>query len=356
MIVFRYVARHFASALVASLVGLCTVFLIVDFADRAKFYSGDGWFGAVVELYLCKLATTAHQLGPAALALGAAIGVSALRKRGEVTALRALGRGPWTFALPVAVVAALFGTTMFFAEDPIVVPASYRAEAITALKFHKWGDWKDYHHDKRWYRGESGIIYDLGRMETEGFSNVTVYELDPDFRLVRRIDTPRLRPGADGAWVLENAVFRSFTPDGAMHERYEHLANERFPDDLDEFRVKTGRPSQLRRRELPAQIAARQKLGLPSLEWELALQERRAYHLMGVPVAVLGAGLALRRNRKGHLTTAIAEGFGVTLGLWAMTALAKTLTLSGHLSTVVGGWLPFVVACLACAWAMRVAR
>lgn len=355
MIVFRYLARAYLGALVAALVGMCALFLIIDFADRAKFFTGAGWLEAVVELYLCKLAVTAHQLAPAALALGAAVAMSALRRTGEVTALRSLGRGPWTFTAPVAAVALTFGGLLFAVEDPVVVPANYRAEEITALRFHRWGDWKTYHWNRRWYRGETGTIYYLGRIEDKGFVDVAVYELDDDFRLRRRIDAARITP-TDGGWKLSDAVVRTFAADGSMHEERVASHIETFPDDLREFRVKTGRPSQLRRRELPEQIELREKLGLPVREWQLALHERRSYQLTSVPVAVLGACLALRRNRRGHLTAAIAEGFVVTIALWALSALARTLTLAGHLSPLVGGWLPLAVACVAMAVALRKAR
>lgn len=356
MIVFRYLARAYLGALIAALVGMCTLYLIIDFADRARFFTGPGWLEAVIELYLCKLAVTAHQLAPAALALGAAIAMSALRRRGEVTALRSLGRGVGTFAVPVATVTLVFSAVLMAAEDPVVVPANYRAEEITALRFHRWGDWKTYHWNRRWYRGATGHIYYLGRIEDKGFVDVAVYELDDDFRLTRRVDASRITPAEGGGWKLTDAVVRTFAADGSMVEKRAASMVETFPDDLREFRVKTGRPSQLRRRELPEQIELRQKLALPVREWQLALHERRAYQLTSVPVAVVGACLALRRNRRGHLTTAIAEGFAVTIALWALSALSRTLTLAGHLSPMVGGWLPLVVSCAVMVFALRKAR
>lgn len=356
MILFRYIVRSYVGALVAALVGMCALFLIVDFADQVKIFSGPRWFEAVVELYVCKAIVTAHQLAPAAIALGAAIAISGLRRTGEVTAMRALGRGPGTFAAPIAAVALAFGGTLFLVEDSLVVPANYRAEEISAKRFERWGDWSSYHSNRHWYRGDTGIVYYLGRIDDDGFADVSVYELDDSFRLRRRLDAARISPAEAGAWRLKDAVVRSFSPDGSMREERMAVGIEMLPDDLSEFRVKTGRPSQLRRRELPEQISLRRKLGLPSMEWELAWHERHAYQLTSIPVAVVGACLALRRNRRGHLTAAIAEGFAVTIALWAVSALARTLTLAGHLSPLAGGWLPLSVACLATVVALRKAR
>lgn len=357
MIAFGYICRSFLIAVAAALLGVTAVYLVIDYVDRAKSYEGAGWLAAVAELYGLKLVLVVYQLAPAALALGAAISLSALRRTGEVTALRALGRGPLVFAAPIATVAAIVGITLFSLEDPVIVPANYRAEEITALRFHRWGDWGAYHHAKRWFRGQDGRrLYQLGRPEGAGFADVHVYELSPEFKLRRRIDAATLLPMGDGRWRYADVVVHEFPARGEAREERHAERLERPPDDLDLFRVKTGRPSQLRRWELPGQIALREQLGLPSREWVLTLHERRAYQLTCVPAALIGAALSLRPRRRGHLTAAIAEGVGVTVGLHAVSALAHTLTLAGHLPPIVGGWLPLAVASLAAAVALRWAR
>lgn len=357
MIIFRYVSRAFASATAAALLGLAAVYLIIDYVDRAKSYEGAGWLAAVAELYALKLMLVVYQLAPAALAVGAAVSLSALRRTGEVTALRALGRGPLVFAAPVGVLSAAVGLSLFAIEDPLIVPANYRAEEITARRFNRWGDWSVYHQAKKWFRGQDGRrLYQLGRAEGAGFADVHVFELSRDFELRRRIDATGLQPVGDGVWRYSDVVVRDFPARGEVREErlVEHL--ETPPDDLQLFRVKTGRPSQLRRWELPGQIALREKLGLPAREWVLTLHERRAYQLIGLPAALIGAALALRPRRKGHLTAAIAEGVLVTVGLYAVTAFSHTLTLAGHLAPVVGGWLPLAIACIAAVVALRWAR
>lgn len=356
MIVFRYIVQRFLVAFVAALVGLCALYLIVDFADRVKIYSVS-LAAKVAELYWNKTITVVYQLAPAALGLAGAICMSSLRRTGEVTALRALGRGRMTFALPVALMAAVVGVALFAMEDGVVAPASRRAEDITANVFKRWGDWGAFHFHRKWFRGDGGTVYRLGRHEGTGFADVSVYELDPDtYRMNRRIDAARIVPAHDRCWRVESAVVRTFPADGPMREEHFDAREECFTDDLQMFRVKTGRPSQLRRDELPDEIVLRERLGLPSLEWRLALHERRAYQLAGIPSALFGAALALRPGRRGHLTAAIGEGFGITIFLWGASVIARTLTLGGHLAPVVGGFLPLALASLAAVLAWRSAR
>lgn len=345
MIAFRYIARRFVLATLGAVMGMSGLILLIDFADRAKIYTGPGWVLAVVELYACKFAMTLHQIAPAASGLAAAIAISGLRHRGEITAFRGLGRGPAAFAWPIALCAGLFALTLTLMEDPVVVPANYRAEEITTGRFNRWGDWATYHRHRQWFRNPDGTrIFRLGRLDGTGFADVTLLELDDAFRLQRRIDARRLEPLGDGEWRFEQPVLRVFAANGTMTETRRPESTEAFEDDLGLFRLRTGRPSQLRRDDLPEQIELRKRLGLPSREWELALHERRAYQATGIPTALLGMALALRPRRRGHLTAALAEGLGVTIALWSLSVLSKTLTLAEHLSPVVGGWLPLGVA------------
>lgn len=356
MIVFRYVAAAFGLASAASMLAISAIYLVIDFVDRAKIYEGNGWLGAVVELYACKAISVTYQLAPAAVALGAAVALSSLRRTGEVTALRALGHGPATFLVPVAALSLVVAVGALLLEDPLVVPANYRAEEITVQRFHRFGDWAVYHQGKRWFRGDKGRIWYLGRPEGRGFSDVTLYEFDDRFSVTHRLDAALLQPTTDGRWTLTDVVERDFRSDGISREtRLDHDVRT-FADDLQLFRVKTGRPSQLRRSELPGQVELRERLGLPSREFSLALHERRSYPFTSVPAGVLGASLALRRRRNGHLTAAIAEGVLVVLGIYALTAFARTATLGGHLGPVVGGWLALAIAGLAAAASVRLAR
>jgi len=352
MIARLHVARLFGAVMLGTMAGACGVWLVIDFADGIRLYSGEGWLAAVLELYACKLATVAWQLAPAAAAIAAALATSALRRTGEVTALRALGHGPGTFAWPVGAVALFAGGLLTFAEDPVVVPATYRAEELTAKRFHRWGDYMLYHRHRSWFMGEHGRVFDLEIPDGRGFRSVTIYELDESFRLRRRMDAARIDPAGPGRWRLEDATVRVFAEGEPMRQTREAERFENFPEDLSLFRVRAGRPTQMRRAELPEQIFVRRRLGLPSLEWELTLHERRAYQLAGVPAALLGAALALRPGRRGHVTAALAEGGLVTAGMFALAAVARTFTLAGHLPAIVGGWASFAAVCVGAALAL----
>src|SRR5438067_874018 len=90
----------------ATLGGVVLVYLVIDFADRAHGFTGRAWGRAAAELYLNKAAVVAYQLAPAALIIAAALLITILSRRGEMTALPSLGVRPLRLAGPVALFAA----------------------------------------------------------------------------------------------------------------------------------------------------------------------------------------------------------------------------------------------------------
>jgi lipopolysaccharide export system permease protein len=90
---FRYVVRTYLGYFAVIFVCALTIFLVADFVDRAKAYSGPNWIFDVTVLYGNKALVAAQQLGPAIVMLAAGATVSVLGKRGELTAFKALSMG-----------------------------------------------------------------------------------------------------------------------------------------------------------------------------------------------------------------------------------------------------------------------
>jgi lipopolysaccharide export system permease protein len=346
VILRRHIAARTAWSILAALVGVVTIYLAVDYVDNSGSYTGEGWIPAVLELYANMAVVVIRQVAPAAMLLGAGIAVSGLRQTREYTALRAAGLGPWFVTGPVVAVVLLFGLGLVVLHEAWGVHAVERVEEIRAFRFKKGGDrrrWEEARAPKRWFRGRDGRhVYHLrGTLpDGGGFEGVTVLELSPDFRLVRRVDAQAMRPAAGGGWRLEHVVDRTFLADGGL--RVEEAADRiyRFDEPPDAFAVLPGNPAQMGLRTLLGQIAIRSRSGLPSSDFELERDNRLAYPLAGVPGALLAIALALRTSRKGHVATALVESVGVSLLFWAVQGVSWALGLSGRVDPAIAAWAP----------------
>jgi len=347
VILFAYAARRTLAATLAALGGVVVIYLAVDFVDNSAGFGGHGWVPAVLELYANKAAVVVRMIAPAAMLLGAAIAVSTFRKTREYTAMRSLGLGPWRLAVPVLAVTFGLGVALVVLHDVVGVRAEARAEEIGALRFGRGGDKRRFlaaREPKRWFRGADGRrIYNLrGVLPEGGFERVTVLEVDASFRLARRIDAQRMRP-ADGEWLLEDVEDRTFHPDGEMSIERAEERRYRFDEPPEAFSVVPGRPSQMRFTTLVRQIGIRRRLGLPIVDFQLERYNRLAYPFAGVPGALVALALALRRNRKGHISSALVESVGVSMAVWAVQGVSFALGLSGRVPPWVAAWAPNVV-------------
>lgn len=366
MILFRHIASRALLAFAAAILAVVAIFLIVDFAENAQFFKGEGWLGEVVRLYAWKALAVGYQIAPAAMLLAAAVTGSGLQKSREYVAMRALGLGPRQVAFPVLAAAAAVAALLAVFNDAVAVDASARAEEIMATRFHRWGTWSTWHAEKRWFRGKAGRrIYHLRGGEGGAFGPVTILEVDDAFHLQRRVDASRMSPAGNDAWLLQDGTERTFaTADHAAGDAANAVPGQasyqafpektyRFEEPPGAFAVRAGRPSQMRRAVLGEQIGLRRTLGLPVVDYELEWQGKLAFPLAAIPASLLALALALRRERKGHLTAALFEAVCVSAAFWGIQGFFGSLGRAGLLPPAAAAWAPDLAFLAAGAWALR---
>jgi lipopolysaccharide export system permease protein len=344
---FFYVLRAYVKSAVGILAAVLTVFLVVDFVDRARAYTGEGWVWDVLRLYGNKALVATQQLGPAALLLAAGATVSTLRKRGEVTALRALTFGPATLYVPIGLCAVVACLGLIAFDETLVVKASRRVDEISTQRFNRWGDWRLYYTPKQWFRRGEHVFFLRAGSAEDGFRDVAILTITPGFQLSRRVDAEAMYPLAGTRWRLTGVVERSFAPDGSTRVRTLDEVEYELGVPASSFRIRPGRPEQMRASDLREQIVARAEVGLASRQYELTLHNRFAYPMAGFPAALLAVGLALRPNRRGHLTAAIVEGLLIAVTMWGLMVVCRTLVMTERLAPMVAAWLPSVVLSVA---------
>ncbi len=334
------------------------VFLVADFVDRAKAYTGPNWVADVAVLYGYKALTAAQQLGPAVLLLAAGATVSALKRRGELTAIMGLGFGPRALYLPVGLCTLIAAVLLFGFDERVVADAGRRVDEITTRRFKRWGDWRFHFQPKQWFRVGDRIFHLRGGDPDKGYEEVMVLTLTPDFELASRLDADRMVFRDGSRWELFNVVERRFMEPG----RTELRTSERELRDLGAgekaFEIRQGRPEQMRLRTLRHQREARERVGIPARSFAFAIHNRFAYPASGWVAALLSVGLALRPGQRGGLTASVVESLVLVLGLWGLMVVSKALVLSERLSPGVAAWLPVAVFGLAATvvWVHREGR
>ncbi len=338
---FIYIARLYVLLSLGILAALTVVFLVVDFGDKLKIFT-DRPALDVARLYGFKALVAFHQLAPAALLLAGGTTVSILRRRSEWIAMQAVGASRWVMVLPIGVSALLFAVGLIAFDEEVVTHAGTRVDRLMVDSFNRYGDFRFYYVPKQWFRVGQDVFQIRGETDEDGtLHDVSVFSMSPSFHLDSRIDIERMEHVEGSTWALHHAVTRRFLGDGESQLVVEPPMLRAFAGtSADTFRVRQGRPEQMRVRDILEQQQIRANVGLPTERFWLALHNRFAYPLTGMAASLLAVTLALRPNRRGHLTLAIVEGLVVSVALFALLLTGKALVLGEHVPASVAAWSP----------------
>ena len=250
-------------------------------------------------------------------------------------------------------------------DEFVVGHASRRVDEITALRFHRWGDWRSFYERKQWFRHQDRILHLEGGDVESGFRGVTVLRITPEFELAERVDAVGMEYAGGTRWRLVGVTRRAFDRRGGL--KLTTLAEETV--DLGIPPVPAGHPARAPRADAhpgAAPADPRPPRGGPPRPAvpRSPSGNRFAYPLAGVPAALLAVALALRPGRGTSLTGALVEGLAVTMGLWGLTVIARALVNAGRMAPLLAAALPILVLTVALAallwvppgWARRFLR
>lgn len=343
----RSFARRYGRTVLACWAAVVVVFLVADFGDRVKAFL-DRPLADVGALYWNKALVAVHQLGPVALLLASGLFVSRLRRQGELQGAFALGASPRVVLAPIAAIGCVAAMGLVVFDELVASRAGEQIDRIQVERFGSWGDFRFHFGHRQWYRADPWIV----QLRGEGGTDVTLYRLGPGFHLERRIDAEAMRSLGGSRWHLSGVSERDFAGEGRF-TRLGELELELPGTQAGTFFLREGRPEQLTLAEMTAQKEARERVGRPGRPYVFAWHQRFTFPLSGLLAAVLGALLAMRRDRSPKATSALVEGLSVVAALWGVMVVSRTLVLAGHLPAALGSWSPPLVLVAMSAWVAR---
>jgi lipopolysaccharide export system permease protein len=254
--------------------------------------------------------------------------------------------GPLQLWAPLLGAALLATGGLAAADEWLVGPAGRRVDEITIFRFHVWGDFRFNYGEVRWLRGKKHVYHLREGDPEKGFAGVTIYTLSDDFRLAARVDAARMEPLGGRRWRLVDGTERKLGLESSPMTLFAQRELE-LEESASTFQIAKGRPEQLGLMDLREQVRRRERLGLPAQRYRLALHNKFAYPLAGVPGGALAFALAARPGRRSFVISAVAEGFFLIVGLWALLVLCKASALAGYLSPAGAAWTPVALLCAA---------
>lgn len=337
-IIPRYMLRHFLPVFALALFAFTSLYLIVDFFENMeKFIEKRVPLADTLSYFLNKTPSVAAQGIPMACLLAALITLGLLKRNRELIAMEAAGIKAVSYVSPIIVAAfcisavhLVFGETVSRSMNQ--VSAKIWNEQVQRRKGHfSWG------RENVWYHGQDVIyqvrIYDK---RTQTLEKVSLFFLDPQFKLVQRLDAKRFHWNGT-QWVAENGLALKFGESGTEQETFEERTFRMQETPADFSGLETV-PEELDWADLYQYARKIRQEGYNSRPYEVELHQRIAFPLSTLVLAILGIIIALRQKVHGGI--ALGVGIGLLVGslYFAVQQLGCALATAGILHPAVGVW------------------
>jgi lipopolysaccharide export system permease protein len=356
-ILWRYLTARFllffAAVFFILVLALGAVELIGDFDDVMR--AADGLSGALVNVALRILAFWIPLLIPAATFVAAFGSLGTAARALEILAIKAGGISPLRAVIPILLAAVVISGLGLILNETVSVRAGevYRSRVrgpnATQVTFRRGSFW--YHNGP--------YVYNVGDADPakHELHDVEVYELNERGRLVRSIEAARVEIGADGTWLLSDAVIRRFDPDRpAAPAGYERVARSELTLPKENALLDAGLDA-LSIRELREYRDGRRGGDPEAVRAEALLHQRMTSPLSGFVLVVLAIPLGLRVEEHRSLALPALQIVAAYFLLFIVREYGKTFASRGITAPVGTSWAILAAFGLFGAWQLwRVPR
>jgi len=347
----RYVARLTAGLFITLTLGVVTLFLVIDFGDWLRIYTGKP-VADVALLYWYRSHVALVQFAPAALVLAAGLCVTVVRRRGEWTALRALGASPATVVRPIMLVASLAALGLIAFQEFVVSESGPHIDRLMVERFDRWGDFLSVYSPRRWFKVGDSLLNVRGAQNPERLEDVRLFQLGASAELVGWIEAGRLTWVDEGHWKADDATELRF--EGAQaHPGRQGSFQLTLPLRPEVTQLAVGRPEWLPLSVLEKQLGLMGAMQLPTEATRFAIHQRWAAPLAAVLAALIACLAGLRGQRSASVPRTLLEGAALYGGLFVVGMISRSLAINGRLTPSLAAWLAPLVLLPLVAWLGR---
>lgn len=285
---------------------------------------------------------------PMATLFGASISLSALARRGEITALKASGIGPVRMALPILSISLVIAGAYGLLQESFLPTAERESRRALDRVRGKVAGPEILETGRRWIAGDGGNVWNYVDWDARRGALLTPEVVTVDFdnaRILSRVMAREARQTPTG-WVFTSGWRREFPKDSDI--RFQPLTEypapfyresaELFGEARSRLLLGSALTDQLSFKGLLKNLRRSAQAGYPAAPIVVGLNEKLVFPLLPVLLVLVGVPLSVSGwQRKGSL-----YGFGISLLViflfWVGHAIFTGLGREGVMNPWVAAW------------------
>jgi lipopolysaccharide export system permease protein len=335
----RYLANEFLKAFCLSLAAFMATYVVVDLFDRLSRFL-DAPQHVVAIYYLYRLPWIAFQVMSVAVLLASLVSLGNLSRHNELLAMKMGGLSALRIVAPVLLLALLASLGALAMGESIVPRMNERALNLYRVTVRKLPPFQRTRENDIWYRAGGNRFLHVSLLDgpRNVVHGVTVFELSPEFRLVRHIEA-REAHWREGAWRLVDGSISVRKADGSYQAGpFAMLALdlEERPADLAHV---VRESEEMTSAELREYIVRLTKAGISPVRYQVDLAAKSSIAFASLVMAIIGIAFALRTGKRG-VTAWAGACVLVGIGYWLLLSLSVALGRGDALPPRLAAWLP----------------
>ncbi|MCJ7594800.1 MAG: LptF/LptG family permease, partial [Desulfobacterales bacterium] len=338
-ILSKYLIKEFVKLLTLCEIVFIFLYLIIEFLQKIdNFIEAQVPKGVMLLYFLFKAPLVAAQMIPPATLIAVIVMFATMKRRNEITALKASGLNLTGVSLKVIVASFFVAVALFLFSETVVPYASFRSNRIWDIDVEKQDPGLFYGSHQIWYKGSDSIywIRDFD-FKNNLMHDPTFYFFDESFRLIKRIDG-RLGVWKDGKWVVEGGIVQELSPGGGYDLKKLESQPLEIPEGPEAFVKGMKKPEEMSYWQLKRYAETVQKEGYDNTRYLVDMNLKIAFPFVGMVLVFVGIPLPLGL-KKGNTPLAISLGMAICFGYVLILGFSRSLGLSGVLPPLLSAWL-----------------
>ena len=337
-IIHRYVLKHFLPIFAVSVSGFVGLYLVVDFFERVDHMLEKNLpFHDIYIYFLYKIPMIVSQGIPMASILASIIALGLLKRNRELIAMETAGIKPVYYIAPIALAALCLSFFHFAVSEFAARPLNQTLDEIWEVKVSNKKPSLWMNPENMWFREENTIyqirLYDKQHKTME---KTSIFFLDPQFRLIKRVDANRIKWN-DPGWVAEDGLIIRFTGTGTEQKWFdkEILNLNVTPDD---FIAGQAGPDNLSWFDLYRYTGRIEQEGFSSTPYRVDLNQRIASPFATLILALLGIIVVLKQGLHGGIAAGVGMSLALAFAFVATSNVGSALASAEILPPFLGVW------------------
>ena len=222
----RYIIREYLKLFFLILLSIISIYLIIDFFGKIRmFISNNATIVQMASHFFFMIPTIVSQTTPAIILLATLMTFGTMSKNNEIVAVKANGVSLYRLAFPLFIICVIVSIALFLFSEFVTPRAFQKAEHIRLVEVQKQESMGIFKQNEIWYRGNHAIYnFRMFDAQNNALHGITIYYLDPKFRLLQRIDAEKAQ-WQDGKWIFQNVLIASMA-DGGGFPKLEKLSSQ----------------------------------------------------------------------------------------------------------------------------------